>query len=424
SRFAPPAAPRPWQGVRDATRIGPAAPQPPSRLEHVIGPIRLPQSEDCLSVNVWTPDVSGRRPVLVFVHGGGFTAGSGGQDGYHGHRLAEAGDLVVVTLNYRLGALGFLSLAEFGEDLGRGNFGLLDTLAALRWVREHIAAFGGDPDAVTLAGQSAGAMMTLALMSAPPAEGLFRRVILQSTPTAVAPASPGDAAAMAERYLHTLGLRPDEAHQLRTEPVERLLAAQNDLARRTARPLALAPPLHLVAEPGLVAADLITAVRDDAEIGRLVGYTRDEALAWSVPSELDDAAATELAAGFGGEQVYAEARRAMSDAAPARALAAAVTERYFARDISRLGHGGYVYRFDWHPPGSPLGACHCIELPFVFGTPPAWREAPMIAGAAPADLVHTTQAAWSSFARHGDPGSSWPVHREPGDVLRLDHPMH
>jgi para-nitrobenzyl esterase len=119
-RFAPPAAPRPWRGVRDATRIGPAAPQPPSRLEHVIGPIHRPQSEeDCLSVNVWTPDPSGRRPVLVFVHGGGFTAGSGGHDGYHGDGLAEAGDLVVVTLNYRLGALGFLYLAGSGRSRRR-----------------------------------------------------------------------------------------------------------------------------------------------------------------------------------------------------------------------------------------------------------------------------------------------------------------
>jgi para-nitrobenzyl esterase len=117
----------------------------------------------------------------------------------------------------------------------------------------------------------------------------------------------------------------------------------------------------------------------------------------------------------------------MPGAAPERLLAELATEHYFRRDISRLGRGGCVYRFDWHPPGSPLGACHCIELPFVFGTLPAWRAAPMLAGGAPPGLVRTTQAAWVSFARHGDPGGGhlppWPVHHAPGDVLRLDHPM-
>jgi para-nitrobenzyl esterase len=167
-----------------------------------------------------------------------------GQGWYSGAHLAAAGDLVVVTVNYRLGALGFLHLPDSG--LGAGNFGLLDQIAALRWVHENIAEFGGDPDQVTAAGQSAGALCALAMMSAPPSRDLFRRAILQSTPTGAPPTPAATASEVAEEFLHILGLRPDQAHRLRELPVGTLLAAQQNLARRRARPLRLEPPFQLV----------------------------------------------------------------------------------------------------------------------------------------------------------------------------------
>lgn len=171
-------APRPapaWKGVRDAGRPGPAAPQPPSRLERVMGPGRkLARDEDCLSLNVWTPGGTG-LPVLVWLHGGGFSSGSGAEAWYDGALLAERGEMVVVTANYRLGALGYLYLSP---EFAPANLGLLDQIAALGWVRDNIAAFGGDPGRVTLAGQSAGALSALAMLGHPPGPGLFQQVIL------------------------------------------------------------------------------------------------------------------------------------------------------------------------------------------------------------------------------------------------------
>jgi para-nitrobenzyl esterase len=256
-RFAPPASSAPWTGVREAGGPAPAAPQPPSRLEQVVGPMRFAQSEDCLTLDIWTPDVRGRAPVLVWLHGGAYTSGSGGQDWYAARSLAERG-LVVVNVTYRLGALGFLYLAEFADDLGAGNFGLLDQLAALRWVREGIEVFGGDPGQVTVAGQSAGALSALALSAGPnPRERLYRRLILQSTPDSVVPASTGDASRVTELFLEEVGLEPGRARLLRTLPVARLLDAQVRVAARTARFMDITPPFQLVADGESVAADLL-----------------------------------------------------------------------------------------------------------------------------------------------------------------------
>ncbi|MBT2225177.1 carboxylesterase/lipase family protein [Nonomuraea sp. NEAU-A123] len=365
------AAPRPvtrWNGVREALRPGPASPQPAPRLARVVGPASdLRQGEDCLSLNVWTPGGSG-LPVLVWLHGGGFTSGSGADAWYDGALLAERGRMVVVTVNYRLGALGYLYLAP---EFAPANLGLLDQIAALDWVGENIAAFGGDPDRVTLAGQSAGALSAVALLHHPAGRGLFRQVILQSTPAGVRPYSTGEAAGIGEIFLDTLGLRPDDAEPLRTLPLPDLLAAQAETARRTARPQAVTPPFQLVASGG-VPADLTAGVPQDVPM--LIGTTRDEGWAFFP--------------GTSGE----------------------LTERLF-RDgslhIAEQARQAHVYQFDWCPPDSPFGACHCIELPFVFGGLNAWRASPMLAGAEPADLrrlVAQVQPAWASFVHTGSPG--------------------
>ncbi|GAA3607833.1 carboxylesterase family protein [Nonomuraea rosea] len=370
-RFAAPRRTR-WDGELDAVRPGPAAPQPrASRLERVLGPGGdLRQDEDCLSLNVWTPGGSG-LPVLVWLHGGGFLTGSGAQAWYDGTLLAERGRMVVVTVNYRLGALGYLYLTP---EFAPANAGLLDQIAALNWVKENIAAFGGDADRVTLAGQSAGALSALALPRHPAGRDLFRQVILQSTPTGVRPYSVGDAAGIGQILLDVLGLRLGDAERLRTLPLDDLLTAQGEVVRRTARPHELAPPFHLVAAGG-VPADLTTGAREEAPT--LIGTSRDEARAF-LPQ-----------------------------------AAAELTTRLFRDGSLRLAgqaRSAHVYQFDWSPPGSPFGACHCIELPFVFGNLHAWHAAPMLAGAEPAQLdrlVADVQRAWAAFVHDGSPG--WPA---------------
>ena len=237
-RFAPPQQHPGWSGVREAVQAGPAAPQGASRLERVMGHRRPDWDEDgSLTLNVWSPQraLEGEvpRPVLVWFHGGGFTSGSGGWDWYDGARLAGLGDMVVVTANYRLGALGYLYLPEIGAD----NLGAQDQAAVLRWVRDNIASFGGDPRAVTVGGQSAGAYSAMALALDPLTGPLITRVLLESGPWDWQPQDPGRAAD-AQTYLRLLGVpggaEPGKA--LRALPVERLLSAYGELAAQLARP--------------------------------------------------------------------------------------------------------------------------------------------------------------------------------------------
>ncbi|MFC6157964.1 carboxylesterase/lipase family protein [Kribbella jiaozuonensis] len=357
NRFEPPQPAPPWTGMRDATQVGPAAPQPRSRLADVIGDRSLEQSEDCLNLNVWSPSepAGTPRPVLVFLHGGGFSTGSGGLAWYDGARLARRGDFVVVTINYRLGALGYLRLEH-------DNLGLLDQLQALRWVQENIAAFGGDPAAVTVAGQSGGALSIVAMRKP---DGLFQRAILESPPLGLRPQTQDVAAAMAAEFVEILGSDPY------TAAVDDILAAQLELAVRHPGPI---PPFHLV-------GDELTALPD---VDVLIGWCRDEAKAYGAGPE--------------------------------------VTESLFSTPIKSYAEqleSAWVYRFDWSAPGNPLGACHNLELPFVFGNLDACRDAAMLTGAADDGLtamVDVVQTAWTAFVRDGNPG--WPA----SDLHVLDLP--
>ncbi|ADJ50532.1 carboxyesterase [Amycolatopsis mediterranei S699] len=362
-RFEAPKPPKPWSGVKDALEAGPAAPQPPSRLEHALGPMPLPQSEDCLFLNVFTPSTTGSRPVLVWIHGGGFSSGSGGQIWYTGTRLARDADAVVVTLNYRLGVLGFLSAEGIPPNLG-----IADQLAALEWVRDNIAGFGGNPAEITLGGQSAGAQSTLALWSSRRVNGLVKRIALQSAPLGMRPSTPDEATRKARMLQRELG------EDIRTAPVARLIAAQLAVS---GEPGSIEPPFQLVADDDLVATDLVEAAPTGPA---LISWTREELRAF-VPDAPQDA--IDEANGF------------------------------FTSDRLAKKLGAFTYRFDWQAPGNRFGACHCIDIPFLFGTHDVW-DAPMLEGA-PKGLENETglREVWAAFLHGERPSALTPPKLKP-----------
>jgi para-nitrobenzyl esterase len=394
-RFRPPE-PRPRsREVLEADRHGPAAPQPPSRLEAAVGPMGLSrQDEDCLGLAIWSPAAErhdGPRPVLVWLHGGAFLAGAGSQAWYDGDRIARELGVVVVTVNYRLGVLGFLHLPD--DDGVPSNLGLLDQLAALQWVQDNIAGFGGDPAAVTVAGQSAGAQSILAMLDHDGAGRVFHRAVLQSAPLGLRPLSPEQAVRRAALVLDELGI--SGAAGLREVPVAGLLAAQVAVSRREARPLHLGPPFQLVADDVVVPTDLL-APRGHA-VPVVLTATEHEADAFTVPDPRVRAmTAADVRAALHplfGESTDDRLAKQDPDAGPARVASDLVTAHYFHDDLEPLarrlrdrGAPVSTVRFTWHPPGSPLRAAHCIDLPFAFDTLDAWRDSPLLHGASPEEL--------------------------------------
>ncbi|MFI5777676.1 carboxylesterase family protein [Nocardia sp. NPDC051570] len=396
-RFAAPQEHSGWTEIRDARRPGPAAPQWPSRLEAVMG-TRVPDWDEdgCLTLNIWSPRGASDapRPVLLWFHGGGFTSGSGGWDWYDGARLAARGDIVVVTANYRLGALGFLHLPEIGCD----NLGLRDQAAALRWVAANIAGFGGDPDLITVGGQSAGAFSALALALDPAIGPLVRRVIGQSGPWGLRSPNHAEAARATTAYLDILGIASDAdpGARLRELPVARLLAANARLAAQGARPGSIAPALY----PVLGGAHHLEAWQDAVPRGALantdvlLGTTEHEMSAFYAFDPMTQTATRDevirmldaLTDGA-GSQWYDRYETARPDAGPAAVLIAAGTDLFSADAIATMsemltaqGNSPYVYRFGRGARPDPygLGATHCAELPYLFGTFDAYPHAPML----------------------------------------------
>jgi para-nitrobenzyl esterase len=438
-RFAPPQPAAPWSGVLDATRFGPAAPQRPDALLRRLGLCADgPQAEDCLTLNVWTPGLAGRRPVLVWIPGGAFASGTSGVPLYDGARLAREGDAVVVTLNYRVGALGFLYLGP-----GRANFGLLDQLEALRFVARHAEAFGGDPGCITVFGESAGAGSLCALLAMPAARGLFRRAIVQSA----APAGvlrPEEAAERSARLLGKLGLSAGDLEALRRLPVAALLDAQERTSSEGpfAKGMLFMPVVDGETLPRAPLEAAAAGAARDVEL--LVGTTREEMrlyvltglgervgdallpriLAAQLAGEAADpaAAAERLVAGY--RRLFAE--RGLI-AAPADLFYALQTDLALRWPSHLLAarHAAhqprtYAYLFTWPSPaeGGALRACHALDLPFTFGTlaAPGMSE---LAGAGPEAerLSADLRAAWLAFAARGDPShaglGAWPPFEAP-----------
>ena len=344
ARFAPPQPAPSWNGVRDATSDGPIAPQNRSRLAHIMGDFERAQSEDCLSLTIWCPDpVPARCPVLVWLHGGAFTTGAGSLPWYSGESFARSG-LILVSVNYRLGALGFLAV----PGICPGNLGLLDQLAALRWVHENIAAFGGDSATVTVMGQSAGGGSIGALLAMPAARGLFRRAIMQSAALQRVNPSPDDAARTGRRFLEILGLSSDRPELLREVPVDDLLAAQGELARVERRFADPVTPFRPLLDGRVVSTSPVAAVRAGAaaSIDVLIGTTREEMAAfYSVDDRVKQADELALRGEFErlfgarGADYCSEYRRTRLDRRPAAVLADLYSDQAVSHAESRACRG-------------------------------------------------------------------------------------
>lgn len=450
-RWRPPQPPEPWAGVRPCDRFGPTAPQAPGVLETSLRGDPTEHSEDCLSLNLWTPATgSGRRPVMVWIHGGSFLSGSGSLGLYRGGLLAREGDVVVVTLNYRLGLLGFLAhpaLEEPGQTwldgrewTGFGNWGLADQIAALQWVHEHADLFGGDPDNVTVFGESAGGMSISALLATPAARGLFHRAIVQSGPPYTMPAE--QAGVRAEELAHHLGADVSR-HTLERLPAKALVAAAADvggqLAQRGESGLLMMP----VVDGGLLARapEDEVAAGSARDVSLLIGTNRDETSFFTLGStrfaSLDESGLRDWVTLLfpdpaAVESVIArvgQARAARGEAVTPRHLWTAIsTEHLFRWPSVRLADahasavaaetGGvpgrrpgarvstYCYLFTWESPafGGVLGSSHALEIPFVFGTVHLPGVQPFSGGGEEAfALSAAMRQAWVSFARSGSP---------------------
>ena len=449
-RFRPPQPVVPWAGVRAATRSGPSAPQLTLPFFSWINAAVRTPGEDCLSLNVFTPGLDGaRRPVLVWIHGGGFVVGSGSTALYEGQTLAERGDVVVVTINYRLGALGFCHLGTVlgGELAECTNLGLRDQIAALEWVRDHIDRFGGDPGNVTVFGQSAGGMSVATLLGAPRARRLFHRAICQSG-AADHVIEREEAERVASELLRRLGGPPPSHAALGRIPIMNVLEAQGLAMADLTDWNRLMVYLPMV-DGDVVPEQPLEAIRrgETAHIPLLTGATLEE---WKLFGLVDPGI---------GRFDESDLRARLSDVLPADGPAPAEAARSFLRALgertaarsprevwsafqtSRVFHvpatrlaeaqhqgGGsaHAYLVTWRAAAlrRALGACHAIEIPFVFGNEwhPLARPFSGLNGDG-ARFARRLQRSWLGFARGGDPGHdrlpTWPRYRPDGRATMI-----
>jgi para-nitrobenzyl esterase len=439
-RFKPPVVRARWDGVRDATHFGEIAPQTDeSPLDVMALPAGVAQGDDCLNLNVWTPELgSTELPVLVWIHGGGFRFGAGSCPGYDGRTFARDG-VVTVTLNYRLGVCGFLYI---GERPGSGNFGLLDQIAALEWVQENIAAFGGDPNRVTVAGESAGAQSIGELLAVPPAHGLFRRGIMMSG-SGQSHMRAEAAAVTGETLLGQLGARFGDDDALAALTTPELLAAQRAVDRETLALLAqrgVAPDPFTLAfgvsffpttETDLLPKQGLVSIANGAarDVDLLVGTNADE---WAVfvPTRALAIAALKRTAELsdvmfkGTGQTGAEAlesyRRCRPGACEPDVVVPFMTDAIFRIPAIRLAETAqqhnprtYMFQFAWK--GS-FGAVHVLGVPFMFDTLDKSRSIATALGAPnpPQSLATAMHGAWANFIKTGLPQHhslpEWPAY--------------
>lgn len=432
-RFAAPQAHPGWSGVRDATEFGTIAPQEPSMVDGIMGLDPETWSEDCLYLNVWTQSAErgANRPVMVWIHGGGFTFGSGSSQLYQAERFVSGRDVVVVSVNYRMGLFGFMELGHLDAELaGSANNGLRDQIAALQWVRDNIAHFGGDPGNVTIFGESAGSMSVSLLMTAPEASGLFHRAIAQSGSTNGAH-PPERAEANARLLVDSLGLstvaelRALDAAELLHAQGRSLLEAMQASTLIEAGSAMAGLPWAPVADGRLIPLDPLGALAGGCAHGVdvLAGSNVDE---WTLFAMLDgsiDAGELEVRLarltpdGSKVAEVYA---RAKPHADPAASFCAVMTDLVFrmptiAAAEAQTGHGSvYVYEFAEPLIGmmESLGTPHSLELPYLFDRCDLGTFPTMVGMEPSRRLIDGMADAWVAFARSGDPSTAligdWP----------------
>lgn len=428
-RFRSPLPPEPWGDVLDCRAYGPIAPQ--SRQSPIGIDPEMTMGEDCLSLNVWAPEPDGRqRPVLVWIHGGAYVLGYSGQKIYDARNLCETGDVVVVTINYRLGALGFLDLSSFSTPDVRfeSNLGLRDQIAALEWVRDCIAAFGGDPDCVTVFGESSGAGSITTLMTVPSAEGLFHRAIAQSPPATSVYGSER-AATVAQRFLDILGLAPEQAPDLLDMPFEKLVDASEvlfgEVPTKVPGTLAMTP----VVDRDLVPKYPVAAFQKGLShrIPLIIGSNKDEPSIFrfmkSPLMPVDDTAVQGMFTALAEDRPdlsperIAEIVAAYPDLPKSTGAMALSRDAGFRMPVLWVAEAHsehsptWVYRFDHATPmlkAARIGAGHATELPYVFGNfgtlgrdPTFWLGGRRSAG----EVSGRMQRRWVAFASHGVPAA-------------------
>ncbi|KOR76930.1 carboxylesterase/lipase family protein [Paenibacillus solani] len=420
-RFRAPVPPDSWDGIKETTDFSPMCLQPLESTSSMLGGgVTKTVSEDSLYLNVWAPQDPPVEllPVMVWIHGGAFVTGSGSLPSYNGTSFVLRGNVIVVTFNYRLGPLGFLHLAPLGEGLS-SNAGLLDQIAALQWVRDNIRAFGGDPDQVTVFGESAGSMSIAALLAMPAAKELFKQAIMESGASQIM--TPEQAQLITAGLLKELDLTPDQIQQLEALSGEQIFEAGERLKKR------IGPGINMifqpVVEPNTLPHDPLQAIQTGwaKDVPILIGTNLEEGALFFRPDmplvKEDDLVRT------------VELMTGIEDAAPIFKTypynidghAQIMTDLYFWRSALQFASAQskhapvWMYRFDWTLPGHPvLGkAMHALEIPFVFNTLALFQNIGVHVDDATQALSDRMQDAWISFARHGSPDTEllpWPAY--------------